>query len=162
MVAVYDTDWPVQPGVYVLIFDVAEPLTLPVGRLGRVDLTSGRYAYVGSARGPGGLRGRLARHLRPQKRLHWHVDYLTRCVAVGQVYWLAAAEPLECRWVQALQRLPGAAPGPAGFGSSDCRAGCRSHLIRLPEAADDETLLMLLGGPAGHAAGLGAAEPGDH
>lgn len=124
-----------------MIFVLAAAQTLQAGRLGPIDLAPGRYAYVGSARGPGGLRGRLARHLRHEKRPHWHVDYLTQCVAISAVCWAAAAEPLECRWAQALLRLPGAAPGPAGFGSSDCQAGCRSHLIRLPDPGDVEALL---------------------
>lgn len=139
-----ETDWPAQPGAYVLIFVLVAAQTLRAGRLGPINLAPGRYAYVGSARGPGGLRARLARHLRQEKRLHWHVDYLTQCVAISAVYWAVAVEPLECRWAQALLRLPGAALGPAGFGSSDCQAGCRSHLIRLPDSVDDEALRAAL------------------
>ncbi|HYA22015.1 MAG TPA: DUF123 domain-containing protein [Thermoproteota archaeon] len=37
----------------------------------------GLYLYVGSARGPGGLRARVARHLRRDKVRKWHIDYLT-------------------------------------------------------------------------------------
>jgi Uri superfamily endonuclease len=144
LIVMPETDWPVAAGVYVLLFELPAALTVTAGRLGPITLTPGRYAYVGSARGPAGLRGRLARHLRRQKRLHWHIDYLTQCAPVRAVYWQVAAEPLECRWAQALQRLPGATLAAVGFGSSDCRAGCRSHLIRLPDGFDGETLPALL------------------
>lgn len=140
----HDTDWPVEPGVYALLFELATPLTVAAGRLGQVALTAGCYVYVGSARGPGGLRGRLARHLRRSKRRHWHIDALTAAQPVSAVYWRVAAEPLECRWAQALQQLPGATPGAIGFGSSDCRSGCRSHLIRLPDGFECARLAALL------------------
>ncbi len=141
---VNEADWPREPGVYVLLLDITTPQTLQVGSLGLITLAAGRYAYAGSARGAGGLRGRLARHVRREKRLHWHIDHLTQRVAVGQVYWLAAPEPLECRWVQKLLRLPGAALPAPGFGSSDCRCGCRSHLIRLPDGFTLEALQEVL------------------
>src|SRR5574340_196450 len=64
-------------GVYTLILQVnEEPLSLNVGSLGRVNLAAGQYLYTGSALGPGGLDSRLARHLRREKRLFWHIDYL--------------------------------------------------------------------------------------
>jgi Uri superfamily endonuclease len=136
--------WPSEPGVYALLLELATPHTFAAGRLGLITLPAGGYAYVGSARGPGGLRGRLARHLRPEKRLHWHIDALTQRVAVAQVCWEAASEPLECRWVQTLLRLPGATAPAPGFGSSDCRAGCPSHLIRLPDGLPAAALRTIL------------------
>jgi len=139
-----EADWPPEPGVYALLFRITAPLTFDAGRLGSIGLAAGYYAYVGSARGPGGLRGRLARHVRAEKRRRWHIDYLTQCVAVGQVCWQTTREPLECRWAQRLLRLPGATTPASGFGSSDCRAGCRSHLIRLPDGFQAETLNAVL------------------
>jgi len=143
---VNEADWPTALGVYILILRLETPLTFQAGRLGRVALTAGCYAYVGSARGPGGLRARLARHLRPQKRLHWHIDYLTQRAAVTKIHWQVADEPLECRWAQRLLRLPGASAPAPGFGSSDCRAGCPSHLIRLPHDLPDEMFHAILQG----------------
>ena len=72
-----DATWPAEPGTYALLIDVFAPLDLTVGMLGVVTLPPGSYAYVGSAHGPGGLRGRLARHGRTDRRRHWHIDYLT-------------------------------------------------------------------------------------
>ncbi|MCX7669165.1 MAG: GIY-YIG nuclease family protein [Anaerolineae bacterium] len=128
-----EAEWPRQPGSYVLWLSVAAPLTFEAGRLGQIALPAGLYAYVGSARGPGGLRGRLARHGRAQKRLHWHIDHLTRRAPIIGVYWEVTELPAECRWVQRLLQLPGASAPVRGFGSSDCRCGCPAHLIRLPD-----------------------------
>ena len=40
-------------------------------------LAPGCYVYAGSARGPGGIRARVRRHLRPDKTPHWHIDQVT-------------------------------------------------------------------------------------
>ena len=72
------TQLPAAPGSYVLLITVAAPLTIHAGRLGAIALSPGTYAYTGSALGPGGLRARVGRHLRAEKRPHWHIDALTR------------------------------------------------------------------------------------
>ncbi len=63
---------PSEPGTYVLILLLDQKEKLQIGKLGVWEFPQGSYAYVGSARGPGGLCGRLRRHLRPshKKRLH--------------------------------------------------------------------------------------------
>jgi len=51
-----------------------------------MELKPGLYAYVGSAFGPGGLRARISRHWRREKRRHWHIDWITmseHCEHVG-------------------------------------------------------------------------------
>jgi Uri superfamily endonuclease len=123
---------PGKPGTYVLVFRLAEPLALTVGRLGPIVLEPGTYAYVGSAAGPGGLCARVARHLRRGKPLRWHIDYLTETRRADRVFFVASDARLECATVRGLLAQPGATVAIAGFGSSDCRAGCRGHLIRLP------------------------------
>jgi Uri superfamily endonuclease len=42
-----------------------------------IALPAGRYLYCGSAKGPGGLKARLSRHMRRGKSVRWHVDQLT-------------------------------------------------------------------------------------
>jgi len=125
--------WPAEPGTYVLLIEVTNPLELTVGKLGLVRLPPGHYAYFGSAHGPGGLHGRLARHVRRDRRRHWHIDYLTEIAPVSYVYYQARVELLECLWSQRLLGLSGATTPALGFGSSDCRLGCLAHLIRLPD-----------------------------
>ncbi len=138
------TSWPTDRGSYVLVIRLQEPVELVAGRLGRFRLEPGLYAYTGSARGPGGLRARLSRHLRPEKRPHWHVDYLTEMLPIAAVHCRVADESLECLWVPRLLALPGASAPVIGFGSSDCRAGCPAHLIRLPCDFEPKQLPQIL------------------
>jgi len=49
-------------------------VAIRVGKLGVLPLQPGFYVYVGSAHGPSGLRARLAHHLGPGSRRHWHID----------------------------------------------------------------------------------------
>ena len=134
--------FPSLPGTYALILTLAAPAQLTIGKLGVFDLPAGEYVYMGSARGPGGLRARLRHHLRPAQRPHWHIDYLrTRAVVSGGVYVVqeevsAESMPLECAWSQALLALPGASVPVAGFGASDCRCGCEAHLVNFYEAGN--------------------------
>lgn len=100
-----------------------EPLRVRVGALGMLTFRPGFYCYVGSARG--GLRARLARHLRTRgKRAHWHVDYLRRRCHPAGILVRAGERADECTLSNAVARLAdGSVPR---FGSSDC--GCASHL----------------------------------
>lgn len=68
---------PRSRGLYVLIMEIPREICLSIGSLGIHSFRPGLYVYVGSARGPGGLRARIARHLRKDKKLRWHIDYLT-------------------------------------------------------------------------------------
>lgn len=116
---------PAAPGAYVLLMHLAEPVRLAVGGLGERPFAAGYYLYAGSALG--GLRARLARHLRATKRLHWHIDYLLQRAPVCEVWWLASRERSECAWAGALAVAPGVQPFEAPFGASDCR--CVTHLF---------------------------------
>lgn len=119
---------PAGPGAYALWLRLAAPLAVRVGR-GRGTLEAGDYLYCGSANGPGGLRARLARHMRKEKRAQWHVDQLT---AAGEVLGAFIVEGgSECALNAALSDLPAPLPG---FGSSDCPR-CVSHLRYFPPRA---------------------------
>jgi hemerythrin-like domain-containing protein/Uri superfamily endonuclease len=120
------------PGTYGLVLSLREPATVTVGRLGRFDFPAGTYVYCGSALG--GLRARVARHLRTDKPLRWHVDYLRPFAEVVDVWVRESPERLECALAATLAARPGAALPVPGFGSSDCR--CRSHLVHFPTILD--------------------------
>lgn len=113
-----------DPGTYALVIALEVGLRLRIGKLGIHNLPPGYYVYVGSALG--GLAGRLRRHLRSEKRLHWHIDYLLRQAAVAQIWYAIGPDRLECKWNVILRNLPGATPSIPGFGASDCL--CSSHL----------------------------------
>jgi Uri superfamily endonuclease len=118
-----------ETGAYLLLIELAERLALEIPRLGAASLAPGRYAYCGSAYGPGGLRARLGRHLRRDKTPHWHIDRLT---AAGQVVEVRAVPGgRECELLRELLDRSGVRVPVPGFGSSDCRA-CPAHLVVLP------------------------------
>lgn len=120
---------PAGPGAYGLLIALARPLRLSIATLGRPTLPAGRYIYVGSARGRGGIRARVGRHLGPPGRLHWHVDHLTRAGRIEAV--LAVPGGGECALAARALGLEGVSPPVAGFGSSDCRQ-CPAHLFAVP------------------------------
>lgn len=123
------TNFPKIAGTYALLLRVDAPVVLQIGKLGEWVCDVGDYAYIGSAHGPGGLHARLSRHLRPDKKLHWHIDYLTAVAPITAIWWRAVPERLECIWVRKLAALSAAHVPMPGFGSSDCE--CESHLFRL-------------------------------
>lgn len=120
---------PAAPGTYVLVLKLENAICVQAGRLGVAHLAAGWVAYVGSAHGPGGLRARLRRHLRPDKTLRWHIDALTAVAPVRAIWLDTSPERLECAWARAIAALPDVTVPLKGFGSSDC--ACESHLFAL-------------------------------
>jgi Uri superfamily endonuclease len=120
---------PNAPGTYVLILRLSAERRLVVGRLGELSFAPGFYAYVGSALGRTGcgLRQRLTRHLRRDKRLHWHIDTLREVCEIVEIWYAVSSERYECVWATALGALPGISAVEAAFGASDC--ACRTHLF---------------------------------
>ncbi len=117
------------PGAYVLLIELTAPLALDIAGLPRAWLAPERYAYCGSAYGPGGLKARIGRHLRQGKAQRWHVDRLS---AAGRVVDVRAVPGgRECDLLARVLDMPGASVPVPGFGSSDCRR-CPAHLVALP------------------------------
>ena len=121
---------PVPPRTYQLLIRVPEPVRVAIGRFGVFDFPAGCYIYTGSALR--NFEARVRRHLSKEKTLRWHIDYLLAAPGVTICDVVRSIEP-EC---VLNQRLEGAAVVVSGFGASDCRAGCVSHLKRLVSAAD--------------------------
>ncbi|NOZ72412.1 MAG: GIY-YIG nuclease family protein [Chloroflexi bacterium] len=134
-------------GSYALVFFLDAPLTLTVGKLGQGRLPAGWLVYVGSAMGPGGVRARLLRHFRREKRLHWHIDALSTQVTPLAALVHLGSERFECVWGQRLARTKGAIVPMRGFGSSDCRAGCEAHLLAFPDFLPPLPSLLLTDTP---------------
>ena len=126
-----DTGLPRVGGAYALLLHCHGPLTVRYGRKDGVTLPRGTYVYCGSAYGPGGIRARVARHLRAEKTVRWHVDQITTRAGVRDV--LAVPGGRECDLVARFAAQAGSHFPLPGFGSSDCR-NCVSHLIAV---ADD-------------------------
>jgi Uri superfamily endonuclease len=125
---------PSAPGAYILQIDLAETVLVSTARQPPTGLLPGRYFYCGSANGPGGLRSRLARHMRHGKSLHWHIDQLTERGTVTGIWIVRNGR--ECDLVAMLAALPMPIPG---FGSSDCSC-CLSHLLYLPSTFHSRSL----------------------
>ncbi len=119
-------------GSYLLVLLLTQSVPgLQIGRLGRFNFPAGCYLYVGSAFGPGGLRARLAYHLRHDKQHpHWHFDYLRPYGQLREAWTVAAPQRLECAWCHALVSSPELSVPARGFGARD--TGCRSHLFYSP------------------------------
>lgn len=106
---------------YQLLIWLDKPEQLRIGALGEYAFCRGLYLYTGSARR--GMRARLLRHLRREKRQRWHIDYLLGSTAARIIDLHLSTLP-ECTLHQSF-----AGPLPIqGFGASDCRSGCGSHL----------------------------------
>lgn len=109
-------------GTYLLIMVLQNDTLITVGKLGTIDFKKGWYAYIGSAFN--GLDQRLQRHLRQQKKVHWHIDYLLASSTIVSIFFKENTQKEECRIAQVFQRK---FTSIAGFGCSDCY--CPSHLF---------------------------------
>lgn len=130
---------PDAPTVYQLLIRVDKPLAFRIASLGRIDLPVGWYVYSGSARRAAAAR--ISRHLRKRKPKRWHIDYLltrreARVIAIRLWPWESG---LECKVNQRLINERDAQAVIPRFGSSDCRSGCRAHLLFLPSPPDGIT-----------------------
>ncbi len=120
------TSLPALPGSYVLELSLDEEIELRPGKLGTIRLGPGRLRYYGSARGAGGVRSRVARHLRGTRRRHWHVDWLLQRAPVRRA--MVELEATECELGRRDLESGRWAVAAPGFGSSDCRS-CAAHLL---------------------------------
>ncbi len=109
-------------GSYVLVVSLEKPRCIAAGRLAERVYPAGWYAYAGSALG--GLKQRLGRYVRPERKRRWHIDYLLEYAEVTGVMIAVSRERQECRLAGILgERLETV----RGFGSSDCL--CSGHLF---------------------------------
>ncbi len=121
--------------MYFIVLRLDEDKEIEVGKLGRIRFKKGYYVYVGSAKR--GLNKRIRRHMRKNKRLRWHIDYLSVETEFVDAYKVGMSEcelaDLASRFMQSIER----------FGCSDCR--CKSHLFyseRYPEEFVDEVIKL--------------------
>jgi Uri superfamily endonuclease len=94
---------------------------IQIGRLGLFHFPAGNYIYTGSAKR--NLQARIDRHLRQEKTLRWHIDYLLASPA-ATITQVNTFDQDECPLNQAVDGVVIV----NRFGASDCRSGCGSHL----------------------------------
>ena len=96
-------DAPPSMGAYVLLIELAAPVAVALPGKPSTTLEAGRYLYCGSAKGPGGIRARLVRHMRVGKKIQWHVDRLTEVGTVAGAWVFPDGD--ECELVRTLSHL---------------------------------------------------------
>jgi Uri superfamily endonuclease len=126
-----------DPGVYALVMQLDSERAIAIDKKGTQEtFPRGWYVYVGSARGPGGLKHRTNRHRKRResgKRMHWNVDYFREFAPIREV-WFSHTESQrwEHDWAQAILKMHEASTPVVGFGASDCKWGCDSHFFHFP------------------------------
>jgi len=122
-------------GSYILLIKLSEEQTVTIGSLNALHFPGGYYAYVGSAMS--GFKTRISRHLRSNKKRHWHIDYLLEKASITGIILGETNDRAECTIAQALDHQFDSVPG---FGCSDCR--CRSHLFFANEESRIKSTIM--------------------
>ena len=118
-----------------LLIYLSKSQTIAFGRRREAYFRRGYYAYVGSAMN--GLEARVNRHLRKDKKRHWHIDYLLEKATVTRVILAESERRNECAVAESLQGRFDSVPG---FGCSDCQ--CRSHLFLATNKRRLESTIM--------------------
>ena len=123
---------PKQSGSYVLVLHLNADKLIQVGKIGRLRCRAGRYYYVGSAMGPGGLASRVGRHFRntADKKLRWHIDYLRAHMSVVGCWIMVNETRIECEISEMLSHNPDLTVM-SRVGSSDCL--CAGHVYFAPQ-----------------------------
>ena len=109
-------------GTYLLVMELHEDTSIMVGKHRIIHFKKGYYVYVGSALN--GLEQRIQRHLRTNKKNHWHIDYLLHFTEIVEILYKENTLREECSIARLLKRNFTNIPG---FGCSDC--SCKSHLF---------------------------------
>jgi len=109
-------------GTYILIIELNSDKKIQIGKFDKIFFKKGFYIYVGSALN--GLDQRIKRHLKKDKKMHWHIDYLLKDSEIVKILYRKNNYKEECKiaknFIQKLENI-------AGFGCSDCK--CKSHLF---------------------------------
>jgi Uri superfamily endonuclease len=108
-------------GCYLLLLELITSQKIQIGKLGILFFKKGFYVYIGSAMN--NLESRVKRHLRSEKKLHWHIDYLLKHARIIDVYYKESSKKKECIVADNFKNLEKI----LGFGCSDCK--CKSHLF---------------------------------
>jgi Uri superfamily endonuclease len=109
-------------GSYLLVMVLPKDVRVMIGKQGVLLFQKGCYAYVGSAFN--GLENRIQRHLRSQKKIHWHIDYFLPYTKIVAVFYKESNRKEECMIARMFEKQFIAIQG---FGCSDC--SCNSHLF---------------------------------
>ena len=118
-------------GAYCLLIHLKDECHISVGKLGEMNFKGGYYVYVGSALNS--LEARIKRHLRDDKKLFWHVDYLLadENAEIVDIQFVLSDMKLECDLAFQISKN---STKISRFGCSDCK--CASHLYYFKNLAE--------------------------
>ncbi|MGQ4832849.1 MAG: GIY-YIG nuclease family protein [Candidatus Asgardarchaeia archaeon] len=116
-------------GAYVLLIKLSEKISLNY-KGSEYELRDGLYIYVGSAIGyKNAIEKRVARHIRKDKKVFWHVDRITS-IPQSEVlgfFVIMSHDKIECDVSQRLFKSGNLSVPLPRFGASDCKLGCPAH-----------------------------------
>ena len=122
---------------YCLIIELKNDSVISVGKLGELDFKKGFYVYVGSALNS--IDARIKRHLKNEKKLFWHIDYLLNSpnATIKEVILERSPQKWECKIAKEIadDALP-----LIKFGCSDCK--CDSHLFYFGSYEEAENMVL--------------------
>jgi Uri superfamily endonuclease len=114
-------------GAYTLLIRVDSECEIQIGKLGGFVFKPGLYIYTGSA--INNINARIKRHKSENKKIRWHIDYLLKEKDVHLIAYNKYYFHKECNVNKRIKEIKCAKVLIKGFGSSDCKDGCESHLI---------------------------------
>ncbi|MCD6571385.1 MAG: GIY-YIG nuclease family protein [Deltaproteobacteria bacterium] len=124
---------------YILEIKKDEDAAVCIGALGKIPFKKGTYFYIGSAKK--NLYSRIKRHIKREKKLFWHIDYLLnqKDCYINNI-WFTDTE--ECKAAQLFSSIVVSRPIEK-FGCSDCR--CRTHLFYVRDNNEIGGILSQIG-----------------
>ncbi|RLI82872.1 DUF123 domain-containing protein [Archaeoglobales archaeon] len=111
-------------GAYILLLRNDEDGWIWIGKR-KLYFKQGYYIYCGSAMN--NLKKRISRHFSYEKRLRWHIDYISIKMQPLLAFAIISEEKIECWLSKLIGKLFEAFDE---FGASDC--SCRTHLFYSP------------------------------
>jgi len=130
-------------GVYLLEIYLNKSIILSIKNFYGQKLIKGYYYYTGSAQR--NLVQRIERHIKKEKKIHWHIDHLTtnKYASLKNVFMiLGASKNAECDLGKKLKTSLEISDSLNGFGNSDCR-NCNTHLFYSKKRINHNHLLSL-------------------
>ena len=109
-------------GSYIIVLELDRNRDILIGKNLNISFKKGIYVYVGSALN--GLEQRIKRHLRKNKKKHWHIDYLLDYANIVEIFYKENNLKEECKIADFLKENFSYIPG---FGCTDCK--CNRHLF---------------------------------
>ncbi len=117
-------------GAYLVLLELERRTLISAGAR-EWELEPGMYIYVGSAMTS--LSERVGRHLRYEKKKHWHIDYLRQESRVLAALLL----PSDVKMEEELSRFVSKyGEGVKGFGASDCNVDSNLYRIELEAVSE--------------------------